>query len=54
MVNKGIGNRLYISVKFFDRDIMVLLDCGANISVIGSKALESLQLFSLGVNSADL
>lgn len=51
-VSKNFDNRPYVSVKLIDRDILALLDSGANASIVGSKGLKIISLCNIQVKQS--
>lgn len=51
---KPSDNRPYIWVKILDRDIVALLDSGANRSVVCSKSIQILRDLGLKLNQSKL
>lgn len=51
-VNKKCDNRPYIKVRLIDRDIVGLLDSGANASVVGSEGLKIISLCGIRITQS--
>lgn len=51
-IKKPLDNRPYVSVNLFDQEIIVLLDSGATVSIVGGKGVDILRGFGLCVYPA--
>lgn len=49
IVNKDFDNRPYISIKLFDREVVVLFDSGCTTSVVGEKGIQLIESLNLRV-----